>query len=66
MEVEVEKVVVEWDVVECEVALEVEWKGSVVGLVGLVEDCLTEVEVEVEVVVTGSCSTVVEVKGTGS
>ena len=52
--------------VECEVALEVEWKGSVVGLVGLVEDCVTEVEVEVEVVVTGSCSTVVEVKGTGS
>ena len=41
MEVEVEIVVVEWDVVECEVALEVEWKGSVVGLVGLVENCVT-------------------------
>ena len=66
MEVEVEIVVVEWDVVDCEVASKVEWKGSVVWLVDVVEDCVTEVQVEVEVVVTGSCSTVVEVKGIGS
>ena len=38
----------------------------VVGLVDAEEDGVIEVEVEVEVVVTGSCPTVVEVKGTGS
>ena len=52
--------------VECELVLEVECEVSVVGIVELVEDGVIEVEVEVEVVVTGSCPTVVEVKGTGS
>ena len=58
--------VVEWDVVECEVVLEVECEVSEVGLVDRLEDFVIEVEEEIKVVVTGSCPTVVEVKGTGS
>ena len=52
--------------VECEVVLEVKCEVNVVGLVDVVEDGVIEVEVEDEVVVTGSCPNVVEVKGTGS
>ena len=52
--------------VECELVLEVECQVSVIGLIDVVEDAVIEVEVEDEVVVTGSCPTVVEVKGTGS
>ena len=63
MEVEVKVVVVEWDVVECEVVVEDECEVVVVGIV--VEDGVI-VEVEDEGVVTGSCPTVVEVKGSGS
>ena len=39
---------------------------SVVGLVDASKEGVIEAEVEVEVIVSGSCPSVVEVRGTGS
>ena len=45
MKVEVKVVVVEWEVVECELVVEDECEVVVVGLVVVVEDGVIEVEV---------------------
>ena len=56
MKVEVEVVIVDWEVVKCEVVVAVKCEVVVIELVVVVE----------VVKITGSCPTVVVVKGTGS